>query len=442
MARLLSLACGGILTQMPEARREIARAPGALSTFRDVTRIQWYAFFAAFLGWLLDGFDFSILSFLLIDIEHSFTVDKALAGALGTVTLLFRLVGGLSAGTAADRFGRKTPLILSILWLSLFSLLSGFSTSYAILFVFRALFGIGMGGVWAAGMPLALEHWPDHLRGVASGLLAGGFYWGYMLAAVVFELLYPLVNVPSGPGWRMFFWLGAAPALLALWIMPRVKESPVWLARRGQLNESNQRDELSILRIFRRDLVATTLQTSLLIGVFMMSYYSITFWYPTFLREARLPTIRYLVALNFGAIVGAALWGRVSETRVGRRGAATLAALIGVLVIPIFVGPHSPTALSLGALLMGASGMGLYGIVPSYLTERFPTAVRSVGPGFAYHAGAALGSVTPAFIGALQDRGVRLPGAMAGCMLVSGVLVAGMIWLGPETRGRSFTPSA
>src|SRR5271166_4438670 len=182
---------------MPEAKMEIpvqtgrnARAPGARSTFRDVTRTQWNAFFAAFLGWGLDGFDFSILSFLLIDIERSFTVDKALAGALGTVTLMFRLVGGLSAGTAADRFGRKFPLILSILWLSLFSLLSGFSTSYAMLFGVRALFGIGMGGVWAAGMPLALEHWPDPLRGVASGLLAGGFYWGYMLAAVVFQLLY------------------------------------------------------------------------------------------------------------------------------------------------------------------------------------------------------------------------------------------------------------
>jgi SHS family lactate transporter-like MFS transporter len=177
-------------------------------------------------------------------------------------------------------------------------------------------------------------------------------------------------------------------------------------------------------------------------GVFMMSYYSITFWYPTFLREASLPTIQYLVALNLGGIMGAALWGRVSETRAGRRGAATLAALIGVLVIPIFVGPHSPMTLLLGALLMGACGMGVYGIVPSYLTERFPTATRSVGPGFAYHAGAALGSVTPAFVGALQDRGVRLPGAMAGCILVSGVLVAGMIWLGPETRGRHFTPSA
>ena len=417
-------------------------AVGARSTFRDITRTQWNAFFAALLGWSLDGFDFSILSFLLIDIQHSFAVDKALAGALGSVTLLFRLVGGMGAGTAADRFGRKFPLILSILWLSLFSLLSGFSTSYAMLFGFRALFGIGMGGVWSAGMPLALEHWPDHLRGTASGLLAGGFYWGYMLAAVVFQVLYPLVSASNGPGWRAFFWLGGAPALLALWIALRVKESPVWLARRSHLKDSNQRDGLSLLRIFRPDLLGATFQTSLLMGAFLLSYYSINFWYPTFLREAGLPAIPYLIALNVGAILGTALWGRVSETRAGRRGAATMAALIGVLVIPIFVGLHSPLVLSLGALLMGACGMGVYGIVPSYLTERFPTAARSVGPGFVYHVGAALGSIAPVLIGALQDRGVSLPGAMAGCILGSGLLVAGMIWLGPETRGRSFTPSA
>lgn len=419
-----------------------ARVAGTRPTFRDVTRTQWNAFFAAFLGWAFDGFDFSILSFLLIDIERSFTVDKALAGALGTVTLVFRLAGGLGAGTAADRLGRRLPLILSILWLSLFSLLSGFSTSYRMLFGFRALFGIGMGGVWAAGMPLALEHWPDNLRGAVSGLLAGGFFWGYMLAAVVFQVLYPLLNEPDGFGWRAFFWLGAVPVILALWIWLRVKESPVWLARRNHLKVSNQRDGLSFLRIFRPDLLATTIQTSLLMGAFLMSYYSINFWYPTLLREARRPTVPYLIALNVGAILGTALWGRVSETRAGRRGAATMAAVIGMLAIPIFTGPHSSLMLSFGALLMGACGMGVYGIAPSYLSERFPAAARSVGPGFVYHAGAALGSIAPVLIGALQDRGVKLPAAMGACILASGLLLAMLMWLGPETRGRSFTPAA
>jgi len=87
----------------------LAAPTTASLSLKDVTGAQWHAFLAAFVGWLLDGFDFSILTFVLIDIERSLTVDKTLAGMLGTVTLLFRLVGGLGVGTAADRFGRNPP---------------------------------------------------------------------------------------------------------------------------------------------------------------------------------------------------------------------------------------------------------------------------------------------------------------------------------------------
>src|SRR5512134_2473152 len=198
---------------------------------RQVNRAQWRAFWATFLGWALDGFDFTILTFVIIDIQNSFTVDRAMAGALGTVTLFTRLVGGVVAGTAADKWGRKLPLALSILWFSIFAFLSGFSTSYAMLFAFRALFGIGMGGEWAAGMPLVLEHWPAHLRGIASGLLQGGFSWGFILSAFVFTYVYPLLRPYGELAWRGMFWMCIAPALLVLWIRGNVSESPVWLER-------------------------------------------------------------------------------------------------------------------------------------------------------------------------------------------------------------------
>src|SRR5262245_59256057 len=130
-----------------------------LPWYRQVTREQWRAFLATFLGWVLDGFDFTILSLILLDIQKSFTIDATLAGVLGTATMVARLIGGVAAGTAADRWGRKGPLMISILWFSIFAFLCGFSTSYTMLFVLRSLFGIGMGGEWAAGMPLTLEHW-------------------------------------------------------------------------------------------------------------------------------------------------------------------------------------------------------------------------------------------------------------------------------------------
>ncbi len=420
----------------------------------DVTRESRTAFAAVLAGWTLSGFDFAIITFVLLDIQQSFTVDRALAGALGTVTLLCRLAGGLGAGLLADRRGRKTPLILSVLWFALFAGLSGFSTSYAMLFALRALFGIGLGGVWAAGIPLALEHWPARSRGLASGVLQGGWFWGYLLAALAFHTVYPLVGGLADPlsdaagaslGWRVLLWIGAAPAVVAFWIRSGVRESPVWLDRQRRLAVEpdavpDHADRAGLRRLLRPDLRWTALHTSLLMGAFMCSYYALSFWYPTFLREAGRDPLGYLLAFNLGAIAGMALWGRASETRLGRRGAVAAAALIGVAAIPAYLGT-SGAALASGAVVMGASGGGVWGMAPAYLTERFPTAVRGVGPGLAYHAGAALGAVTPLVLGRLQDGGMTTGSAMAACIGAAGLLVAAIIWLGPETRGRRFAAS-
>ena len=333
--------------------------------YRQITREQWKAFLATFFGWLLDGFDFTIMTFILIDIQNSFSVDRALAGALGTVTLMFRLVGGLGAGMAADRWGRKLPLMLSILWFSIFAFLSGFSTSYAMLFAFRALFGIGMGGEWAAGMPLALEHWPARYRGLASGLLQGGWYWGFIVSALTFHFVYPIFSQLPDPfseslestiAWRVMFWTGVIPALLVLWIRSGVSESPVWLERQQHLKTRADReagDRVSLIRLFRPDLLGATIQSSLLMSVFMFSYYSITFWYPTFLLEVGREPLGYLIAFNLGAILGMAAWGRASETQLGRRGAVSLSALIGVASVgPPGGEPAAPPAIS------GSRGFG------------------------------------------------------------------------------------
>jgi MFS transporter, SHS family, lactate transporter len=406
--------------------------------FRDVTRQQWTVFVATYLGWVLDGFDFTILTFLLVDIQRSFTVSAALAGALGTITLIFRVAGGIGAGTAADRWGRKGPLMFSILWYSLFAFFSGFSTSYRMLFALRALFGIGMGGVWAAGMPLTLEHWPAHLRGTASGMMQSGYSLGFLLSSIVFEFGYPLVNRGGDLGWRVMLWIGVLPAFLVLFIMKGVAESPVWLERQRLLRDRQQKDQLSLIGLFAPDVVKTTIHTAILMGAFLFMYHSITFWYPTLLTRMHRPTLPFLFALNLGGVTGAVAVGRMSEQRMGRRGAATVATLIGILSIPIYVWAESSMVLWIGALMMGFFGAGNFGVVPAYLNERFPTAVRAAGAGFAYHVGAGLGSLTPTLVGRLQDLGFSLPLAMSACIAASGTLVMILIWLGPETRGREF----
>jgi MFS transporter, SHS family, lactate transporter len=409
-----------------------------LPWYRQLTADQWKAFLASFLGWTLDGFDFTILSFLIADIQKSFTVSAALAGALGTVTLVFRVVGGSVAGSAADRWGRKLPLVASILWYSLFAFLCGFSTSYGMLFALRALFGIGMGGVWAAGMPLTLEHWPARLRGVASGMLQGGYSTGFILSSLAYQYVYPLVNQRADFGWRVMFWIGVFPALLVLFIIKGVKESPVWLERQRHLSKNQTRDPVSFGQLFRRDLLPVTLQTSLLMTMFIFSYYSITFWYPTLLTSRHLQTLSFMLLLNVGGVTGAIATGRLAETALGRRGAATVMMLIGVAAVPLYVLATDTSLMWIGAFVVGFFGAGAWGMVPSYLNERFPTATRAVGAGFAYHVGAAVGSFTPTLIGLFQDRGMALSSAMALCIALAGVLVIATLWTGPETRGRVF----
>jgi len=408
-----------------------------LPWYRQVTREQWRAFWAVFLGWIVDSFDFNILAFIIIDIQQSFTVDRALAGLLGTVTLMMRLVGGTIAGTAADRWGRKLPLMLSVLWFSIFAFLSGFSTSYAMLFALRALFGLGMGGEWAAGMPLVFEHWPTRLRGLVSGLMLGGWYWGYLLAAVTFQFIYPLFNQTPDLAWRVMFWTAIVPALFTLWIRARVNESPAWLARKRDPSYA-ARPRISIARIFQPDLIGTTIHTTLVIGSFMCIYYSVNYWYPTFLRDAGRSTLPYLAAFNIGAIVGTATWGRLSETRLGRRGATTVTMVLGIASLPFYLHATDSLTLGFGALMMGFFGMGIWGMAPAYSNERFPTDVRGVGAGFCYHAAAAIGACMPYVLGELQDRGFGLVNAMSVAMVLSG-LTAMIIWLGPETRGRELT---
>src|SRR5437762_12683339 len=92
-----------------------------LHSTRELTRDQKRAFITKFLGWKFDGFDFTVLTFILVDIQHTFAIDAVLDGALGTVTLVMRLAGGVVSGAMADKWGRKLPLMLSITWLSLFA---------------------------------------------------------------------------------------------------------------------------------------------------------------------------------------------------------------------------------------------------------------------------------------------------------------------------------
>ena len=403
--------------------------------YKEVSRQEWKTFLTTFAAWTLDAFDFTIITFVLTDIRRSFEVNLALAGALATVTLLFRMVGGIGAGTLADRYGRKGPILFSIGWYTAFAFLSGLATSYVMLFAFRGLFGIGMGGMWAAGMPLALEQWPAKHRGIASGILQGGYSTGFLLSSLVYQFGYPFVSDNPDRAWRIMLWAGLLPAIAIFYLMTRVNESPIWLEQRRQ--RGNAAGRLSLARLFDPDLRMVTLHTSVLMGAFVWMYQSTTIWYPTLLSNLKLQPLAFLLLLNAGGVIGSVAFGALSEKWGGRRGAATVGMIAGMLSTPVFLFAPAPGGLLLGAWLIGFCASGAWGIVPGYLSERFPTDARGVGTGFSYHVGVGMGAFAPYLIGALQDGGTDLRQAMLWCIIGGGIGVVTLLWLGPETRGRS-----
>ncbi len=231
----------------------------------------------------------------------------------------------------------------------------------------------------------------------------------------------------------MLMWVGILPAGLVWWILKYVRESPVWLERRERAGHAARQG--TFLHLFSRELLPVTLHTSILLASLLFLYNSITWWYPTLLDQLNRARLPFITAFSAGGIAGSFLCGRLSETRLGRRGAASLILLVGILSIPLYLFSEGTISLLLGAATMGVFGTGAFGIVPTYLSERFPTATRGVGAGFSYQAGAALAAIGPTLIGSMRDQGFALASAMAICMVLSGTLTVGLFWLGPETRG-------
>src|SRR5947209_7348567 len=381
---------------------------------------------AGFLGWTLDAFDFFLVVFTLTAIAREFGKTDAELALTLTVTLAFRPVGAFIFGLLADRYGRRLPLMIDLVFYSIVEVLSGLAPSYWTFLVLRALFGIGMGGEWGVGASLAMEKVPPRLRGVLSGLLQEGYAVGYLLAAVCYFFVFPRW------GWRPLFFIGGLPALLTLYVRFGVKESEVWERTRhanwGELGRA-------IVSHWKTLLYLIALMT-------MMNFAShgTQDMYPTFLERdwGFSPQARSAITAvsMVGAIVGGILFGLLSD-RWGRRRAMILAFACAILIIPLWAFAPTLALLVAGAFLMQFMVQGAWGVIPAHITELSPDSVRGFLPGFAYQCGVLLaGSV--AYLEAVFARHTSFANAMALTALtvfLLGALVAG---LGRERTGVVF----
>src|SRR3954470_324749 len=190
-----------------------------IGRFRRLSSVQRNTFFACFLGWSLDAFDFFILIFCVsaLATQYHAKISEVSEGIFWTLAM--RPVGAFLFGMMADRFGRRPTLMADIIAYSVFELASAFAPSLKVFLITRALFGVAMGGEWGVGAALTFETLPAEGRGFFSGLLQEGYVVGYLFAALVYGSLFSLV------GWRGMFVIGALPAFLVLYIRRNVQES-------------------------------------------------------------------------------------------------------------------------------------------------------------------------------------------------------------------------
>jgi SHS family lactate transporter-like MFS transporter len=402
----------------------------------EPTKDQWLAWLAAWLGWTLDAFDFTIFLLLMVPIAETFKVPLVEVTAVFTITLWLRLVGAVGSGWLADRIGRKTPLMISILWYSICNFAAGLSPTFLLLFLFRALLGIGMGAEWPAGAALAMESWPARSRGIMSGILQGSWSIGFLLSSAAYGLLYDVI------GWRGLLIIGILPAFAVVWIRIYVKEPAVWKENRRLQSEQNKEFRAPLFEIFRPRVLGNTLTACLWMASGFVIYYSVYGMFATHLQKdlhLDAASIAMPIALaNLVAFLASGCWGFVADV-LGRRWAMIIPAAIGLFITPLYLFVDSYPLLAGAFIMQGAFLGAIYGQNPSYLSERFPTEVRATASGFCYHQGAIWAGFTGpvlALFAATQPLGFAVPMLVAtvGAALVFVITLL----LSPETKGKVF----
>jgi MFS transporter, SHS family, lactate transporter len=385
-----------------------------------------HALLAGFLGWTLDAFDFFVIVFLYDTLAREFSVSKKAIVLTTTATLALRPVGALLFGLLADRYGRRIPLMANVIYFSVIELLCGFAPNYTVFFVLRALFGIGMGGEWGVGASLAMEAAPPRWRGILSGILQGGYPMGYLLASVAARFVLPTL------GWRWMFWLGALPALLALYIRAKVPESEAWKQHRASSMKEVLRVVASQWKRFAYLVVLMTFMMFLSHGTQDL--------YPDFLKEvhklSQSQVANIAILYNIGAIVGAILFGALSQ-KAGRRVGMLAALGLCLLVIPLWAFGGGVLAFMVAPVLLQMGVQGAWGVIPVHLNELAADAARGLMPGLTYQLGILFASPTNTIQYALREK-FGYSWALASFETVTILALAILLGWGAEAHGKSF----
>jgi MFS family permease len=424
-------------------RSQDAAAPA--SPWRQLSGYQALVLVVAWLGWVFDSMDATIYTLVmdpalreLLGARESRADIGWYSGIVLSIFLVGWALGGVVFGVVADYLGRARTLVITILIYAVFTGLAGFSHSWWELALYRFLTAVGVGGEWAAGATLVAEAWPESLRVKGAGLLQSAWGAGYFLAAGAYRLL-------SAQTWRVMFFVGILPAVVAIFIRLAVREPERWTEARAAERRKGSR-RLTLMELFTPAARRDTLVGAGLAVVAVFGLWGATNWTPSLIRELLQPRgldrssvnrmVSYaLMSLNVGAIVGYLAFAPMAE-RLGRRGAFLVMMLGAAVMLPAtFLLPSAYSTVLLALPVLGFFSNGIFSGFPIYLPEIFPTRMRATGAGFCFNVGRVLAASGPFLTGFLN---LRLGTLARAASSVAVIYLLGLIVLAfaRETKGQ------
>jgi MFS family permease len=416
-----------------------------------ITRYQWLVLFVAWLGWVFDAMDATIYAIVLHPALHDLLAGGAASGTVSnedigwygglifSVFLVGWAIGGIFFGMVADRFGRTTTLIATILIYAVFTGLAAFAQDWWHLAIYRFLTALGIGGEWAAGAAIVAETWPESKRAKAAGILQSAWAVGFFFAAIANLLL-------KDYGWRTLFLVGVLPAFVALLVRWWVKEPDRWVQAQAQEARSVRTALMNLAELFGPSLRRGTWVGSILAFVAVFGLWGATNWAPTLIRG--LPDLQgrdagtlaqdvsyAIMALNMGALCGYIGFGPLAD-RFGRRAVFALMCAGSFIMLPItYLLPRTYPEVLVLLPILGFFNNGIFSGFPIYLPELYPTRLRATGAGFCFNAGRVLASVSPFVTGSLVAALGSFNKAAATIALIY-LLGLAILPFAPETKDK------
>jgi MFS family permease len=426
----------------------VSAAPMARSR---LTRDQRRGFWAAWIGWTLDGMDSFIYALVLAPALTELLPRSGLQGMsvafAGSILFALFLVGwGLALlwGPVADRFGRTRTLAASVLMYSVFTGAAAFAHNVWELAAFRLLAGIGIGGEWALAGTYVAEAWPEDRRKMGAGYLQTGYYTGFFLAAAL------NFTVGAHFGWRAMFLCGLVPALLSVYILMRVKEPQRWeqAVAAPEVKRARPLREIFAAPYTQRTIVNTALLTVSIIGLWAGAVYEPTAII-TLARQsgmdqmqaARMASIGTGL-LSLGTILGCLATPPLCEA-LGRRAALAIffAGMALFIALPFGWAFYLPAGLATFIILLFFLGLfgGNFAVYSLWLPEQYGTRVRATAFAFATSFGRLIGAGVNFLLGwTIQQYGsLGMPVAGTAVAFVLGLAI---IPFALETRGKPLPP--